>query len=283
MKNACFNSHTEKRKFQRINLLNSCTLKLQTGNIKFDQLLNGGFNLGQIYEVTGQSGVGKTQLAVQLCLTSQIPKSRNGLGASVVYMSTEGRFPFKRLESMYEASKKALFLNDFDHICENIILSQRLFRGDDERLLNERSRDLYDFQKELKKLCFTFNLSVIVLNQVTSSFSKNDGVYRNQEEKFYAENSQEKFAFHSNSEEKIIPSLGFIWSHFINNRIVLSKNYLKKEENLENSKKCQPNIIELNCEDYVFREFWLSFSCNLKVELNRRSRFKVEQKGLVFY
>lgn len=50
-----------------------------------DELLRGGLPVGVVTELSGESGAGKTQLALQLCLSVQFPAQHGGLGA--------GKFP----------------------------------------------------------------------------------------------------------------------------------------------------------------------------------------------
>lgn len=46
-----------------------------------DDLLRGGLPVGGVTELSGESGAGKTQLALQLCLSVQFPAQHGGLGA----------------------------------------------------------------------------------------------------------------------------------------------------------------------------------------------------------
>ena len=45
-----------------------------------DGILGGGIPIGQITEIYGQPGVGKTQLCMQLCVNVQIPDAFGGCG-----------------------------------------------------------------------------------------------------------------------------------------------------------------------------------------------------------
>ncbi|KAG0320158.1 DNA repair protein xrcc3 [Linnemannia gamsii] len=74
---------------------------LSLGDPILDAAVGGkGIMTRAITEIAGESAVGKTQLCLQLCLTVQLPESMGGLDGSVVWMSTEGKFPYSRLESM---------------------------------------------------------------------------------------------------------------------------------------------------------------------------------------
>ncbi|XP_039637328.1 DNA repair protein XRCC3 [Perca fluviatilis] len=54
-------------------------LRLSVGCPVLDQLLRGGLPAGGVTELSGESGAGKTQLALQLCLSVQYPAQHGGL------------------------------------------------------------------------------------------------------------------------------------------------------------------------------------------------------------
>jgi len=57
---------------------------LTTGCSKLDAKLRGGIPCRGITQIYGAAGTGKTQLALQLCLTVQLPITAGGLGAGNV-------------------------------------------------------------------------------------------------------------------------------------------------------------------------------------------------------
>lgn len=73
---------------------------LSSGCPSIDRLLCGGLPVGGVTELFGPSAVGKTQLALQLCLSVQYPRQHGGLQAGAVYVSTEERFPSRRLQQL---------------------------------------------------------------------------------------------------------------------------------------------------------------------------------------
>ncbi|XP_078130689.1 DNA repair protein XRCC3 isoform X2 [Sander vitreus] len=91
-----------------------CGLRLSVGCPVLDELLRGGLPAGGITELCGESGVGKTQLALQLCLSVQYPAQHGGLDSAVrllpvcnsvcpvgaVYICTEDSFPIRRLQQL---------------------------------------------------------------------------------------------------------------------------------------------------------------------------------------
>ncbi|KAL7926648.1 P-loop containing nucleoside triphosphate hydrolase protein [Trichoderma austrokoningii] len=68
-----------------------------------DAALGGGVPTGYITEFTGESGVGKTQFLLSLCLAVQLPPPR-GLGKQALYISTESGLTTKRLAQMLEGN-----------------------------------------------------------------------------------------------------------------------------------------------------------------------------------
>lgn len=70
---------------------------ISSGSEAIDFLLDGGYRVGEIVEIFGESNTGKTQLAMQAALSCA---SR---GFSVLFVDTEGTFRPERLESMARA------------------------------------------------------------------------------------------------------------------------------------------------------------------------------------
>lgn len=57
---------------------------LTTGCSKLDALLEGGITTRGITQIYGAASTGKTQLALQLCLTVQLPETEGGFAAGVL-------------------------------------------------------------------------------------------------------------------------------------------------------------------------------------------------------
>lgn len=55
-----------------------------------DNILGGGVQTGTMTEVCGEPGTGKTQLAMQLAVDCQVPRSFGGAGGEAIYIDTEG-------------------------------------------------------------------------------------------------------------------------------------------------------------------------------------------------
>ncbi|KAG0272583.1 DNA repair protein xrcc3 [Linnemannia exigua] len=98
---------------------------LSLGDPVLDAAVGGrGIMTRAITEIAGESAVGKTQLCLQLCLTVQLPERMGGLDGSAVWLSTEGKFPYNRLEAMInqfvEKHQEDIPDMDADIIRENI-------------------------------------------------------------------------------------------------------------------------------------------------------------------
>ncbi|OBR05920.1 DNA repair protein RAD57 [Colletotrichum higginsianum IMI 349063] len=70
-----------------------------------DQALGGGLPTGYVTEITGESGVGKTQFLLSLLLAVQLPPPY-GLGRPALYITTEAQLSTKRLSQMLSANPR---------------------------------------------------------------------------------------------------------------------------------------------------------------------------------
>ena len=71
---------------------------------ELDDLLGGGVGVGEITELCGCPGIGKTQLCIQLCCSAQIPIAFGGLSGGAVYVDTEGSFTAERAADIASAT-----------------------------------------------------------------------------------------------------------------------------------------------------------------------------------
>ncbi|GAB4853574.1 hypothetical protein Ancab_017765 [Ancistrocladus abbreviatus] len=74
----------------------NCTLNCPV----LDGFLSGGIPCNSITELVAESASGKTQLSLQLLLSSQLPTSLGGLSSSSLYIFTEFPFPSRRLHQL---------------------------------------------------------------------------------------------------------------------------------------------------------------------------------------
>jgi|TARA_B100001142_G_scaffold328419_1_gene388465 RAD51-like protein 2 len=83
-------------------------LPIYTFSSELDALLGGGVAAGEITELCGCPGIGKTQMCVQLCASVQIPHAFGGYDGEAVYVDTEGSFMAERAEEIAEATARHL-------------------------------------------------------------------------------------------------------------------------------------------------------------------------------
>ncbi|MHC1571553.1 MAG: DNA repair and recombination protein RadA [Methanosarcinales archaeon] len=88
--------------------------KLTTGSSELDRLLGGGVETQSITEFYGEFGSGKTQIAHQLAVNTQLPNEYNGLNGSVVIIDTESTFRPERITHMVEGLKERFEEDDSD-------------------------------------------------------------------------------------------------------------------------------------------------------------------------
>ncbi|XP_043258404.1 DNA repair protein XRCC3-like [Colletes gigas] len=200
---------------------------LTTGCLKFDALLQGGITTRGITQIYGAASTGKTQLALQLCLTVQLPVAEGGFAAGAVYICTECVFPSRRLQQLIkklEPAKKhgingdLIFVEHVSSINEleicllhripilmsvykiglivvdSIAAPYRVEDWNDES--NNRAKSLRTIGRQLHKLCGN-EVCVVCINQVTATVHNS--------------------VLNDNSSER--PSLGTTWLSMITNSI----------------------------------------------------------------
>lgn len=175
-----------------------------------DAALGGGVPVGAVTEFTGESGAGKTQMLLSLCLAVQLPPP-HGLGREALYISTEAAMATSRLAQMLKSnpiiqqydedtrpSLDAIHsavtpdLETQDHILDfqvPVLLSRHRigliildsvaanYRAEFERQgshgsnMAARSAELVRLGALLRDLARRHNLAVVVANQVADRFS----------------------------------------------------------------------------------------------------------------
>ncbi|XP_061602876.1 DNA repair protein XRCC3 [Cololabis saira] len=218
-------------------------LRLSVGCPVLDRLLRGGLPVGGVTELSGESGAGKTQLALQLCLSVQYPAQHGGLGAGALYICTEDSFPIKRLQQLI--SEQPLLRPDVPpsvlgalrfsdhvyvehtadldslHVCLHSRAPLLLARGlvrlvvvDSVAALFrcefqaddwlERNRQLISFSSTVHRLSHEFTAPVLCINQVTSVFGQ----------------SGDSFGPSSSS---VAPALGLAWANQVMVRLMMRR------------------------------------------------------------
>ncbi|OBS27031.1 hypothetical protein FPOA_00972 [Fusarium poae] len=180
-----------------------------------DAALGGGVPVGAVTEFTGESGAGKTQVLLSLCLAVQLP-SPHGLGREALYISTEATMATGRLAQMLKSnpiiqqydegvrpSLDAIHstvtpdLETQDHILNfqvPVLLSRHRigliildsvaanYRAEFERQgshgsnMAARSAELVRLGALLRDLARRHNIAVVVANQVADRFSSDSAL-----------------------------------------------------------------------------------------------------------
>uniref|UniRef100_A0A2C9LZQ0 RecA family profile 1 domain-containing protein n=1 Tax=Biomphalaria glabrata TaxID=6526 RepID=A0A2C9LZQ0_BIOGL len=202
--------------------------KLSTACRTIDSILRGGILSGVLTEITGESGCGKTQLCLQLCISVQFNKERAG---GAVFICTEDAFPSKRLQQMIQHYGQFLpgqnlgdkifveHVADFDTLefCVKKKLPTLINRGliqlvvldsvtalfrcqyDSSQLLS-RAKHLIEFASTLRQLAHQNSIIVVCVNQVSANMNK-IGL----------------------QDSDVVPALGLTWSNQMTCRILLSR------------------------------------------------------------
>nr|GAT61263.1 RAD51b protein [Mycena chlorophos] len=181
-----------------------------TGDADLDAALAGGFRCGMLWEVFGEGGAGKTQLALQQALFVQLPVAEGGLAGSACYITINSSLHTPRLLQLMAShpllSSESCSLDDIQTISSPTIpilisilskllpdlVSRRaqnqrlkpvklvvidaladLFFGSDKAstgTLVERSQNIVEIAGLLHSLASAHNLIVLALNTTTDIF-----------------------------------------------------------------------------------------------------------------
>ena len=129
--------------------------KITTGSKALDELIGGGIETQAITEAYGQYGSGKSQLAFQLAINTQLPKEKGGLNGQVVWVDTEGTFRPARIIQVAKAQGL-----EPEEVLENIKVA-RAFSADHQMILVDKIPELF------KKYP---NIKLIIIDSLTSIF-----------------------------------------------------------------------------------------------------------------
>lgn len=171
--------------------------KITTGSEAFDNMLYGGIPTDYITELYGENSSGKTQIALQAAVNVQLPKEKGGLGKEAIFIDTENTFTARRLEELAEAkgldteemldnihisktfdstqqmqaannARKLCIDNDIGLVVVDSIIGHFRVDYSGRNELAERQQELNQHMKTLKHLAYSFDLSVLITNQVMS-------------------------------------------------------------------------------------------------------------------
>ena len=97
-----------------------------------------GISLGETIEFFGAFRSGKSQISHQLCVTCQLPSELGGVNKKAIFIDTEGTFSPSRVKAMYDrlAEEKG-WEKSFDDVMGDILYA-RAFNSDHQQLLVEK-------------------------------------------------------------------------------------------------------------------------------------------------
>lgn len=223
-----------------------CPACISTLDPDLDVVLGGGVPVGRITEFAGESGAGKTQFLLSLCLAVQLP-SPHGLGRQALYISTESGLSTSRLAQMLRAnpliSKDIDFadrpsldnilsaslpdLESQDHILNYqvpvllerhdiglIVLDSVAanYRAEFERQgsrgsnMAARSADLIKLGALLRDFARRHNLAVVVANQVADRFFSSTPIAMPRSQHLFPATQETPFAARSKPPQASMPS-----------------------------------------------------------------------------
>jgi len=128
--------------------------KITTSSNEIDELLGGGIETQSITEVYGKYGSGKTQWCFQLCITTQLPKDKGGLGGKILYIDSENSFRPERITAIAKD-----FGLDEETVLKNIFVA-RAYNSDHQMALTEKAKDM--IEKD--------NVKLLIVDSLTSHF-----------------------------------------------------------------------------------------------------------------
>ncbi|MBD3195967.1 MAG: DNA repair and recombination protein RadA [Candidatus Lokiarchaeota archaeon] len=128
--------------------------RITTGSNNLDELFGGGLETGAVIELFGEYRTGKTQIAHQLCVNSQLPYESGGLEGAALYVDTEGTFRPERIINMSEGLDL-----DYGEVLKNIVVG-RAYNSDHQVLLI----------KESPKIIEEKNIKVVIVDSIITHF-----------------------------------------------------------------------------------------------------------------
>eukprot|EP00667_Euglena_gracilis_P011626 EG_transcript_11890 len=224
-------------------------MAVSSGCPVMDRFLKGGFPVGQITELCGQSATGKTQLCLQASLHVTLPVGCGpGPEGSAVYIVSED-FPHRRLYAMARhlcqrfavpgGGDPALRLLDRLHIrsigdpaalwvtllnlgpfiaqtrppVRLVVLDSvaAVFRGGEGGDAVAKADQLFRCAALLRRTAAHHRLAVLAANQVTGHFDSSRGISGSS-------------SATEGQDDLVVPALGLSWSSCLNARLMLSRS-----------------------------------------------------------
>ena len=234
---------------------------LPTFSDSIDQVIGGGFFPGCITEIAGQSGVGKTQLCLQLCANVQLPEAIGGLEGESVYLDCNGGFSTNRLAEICRPTKE-MGLKVMKDLNENVLQleNQNFLNG----VIYRRIGSIHDFQKALNQLVDTVlqendSIKLLIVDSIAFHFRYPllEDVNSNKKTTATLQSIAQKLQVITNNYNlvtivtnqmttrmspdnpefgEIIPALGESWSHACSNCVLLDYVQPKTADNKDSKR-----------------------------------------------
>lgn len=229
-----------------------------------DDLLGGGIEVGQVTELSGLPGTGKTQLATQLAVLARLPHAFGGVQGRSLYVDAEGSFVPERAYAMARAlcqhvqgtaqrqeqrkrkhkqHETTSSMIPADFTTEGILASIDVFRVHDEAAL---LATLYSLEKHIEKHSrSSLPVKLVVVDSIAFHFraiTPTDSSYYLQRTKTLAALAlylgdlarryelavvvvnQMTTKIHGGS-SSVVPALGESWAHATSTRLLLSQEH----------------------------------------------------------
>eukprot|EP00977_Amphora_coffeiformis_P027800 scaffold34646_cov173-Amphora_coffeaeformis.AAC.6 len=221
-----------------------------------DLLLGGGLPLGELTEIAGPPGIGKTQWAMQLAVNVQTPTSFGGVAGSAIYIDTEGSLTPERCHDMakhlvnhvtrkqygnmvpgwftvegllegiqvlrvYDVATLDATISTLEKLCQNTLRPVKMIVVDS-LAFPVRAESTTDFIGRTQQL----TQWAMKLSQLAQSYPRKAVVVLNQMTTTNANTSNANTTNKENSfivGSSLTPALGEAWAHAVTNRIILAE------------------------------------------------------------
>jgi RAD51-like protein 2 len=214
-----------------------------------DSMLGGGIAKGEVTEIVGLPGVGKTQLCMQLCVDARLPTAFGGVQGDAVYLDTEGSFSPERCFTMAKAlvehihgtvkrRNQALPIPDWFR-AENILAGIHVYRVHDEASQTATIYALPAFLKQRAEMGSPVRLVIVdsIAFHYRCTPTSSDYMARTRSltniAAFLADLAtqfdvavvciNQMTTKVENDSSKLVPALGESWGHATTTRILLSQ------------------------------------------------------------
>ncbi|KAI0721549.1 Rad51-domain-containing protein [Cerioporus squamosus] len=237
--------------------------KFTTGESQMDKTLGGGIRTRLIWEISGENNAGKTQLALQLSLTVQLPPRLGGLSGASCYVTTRQELQTGRLEQMIDChplltpehcglanvkTNRVMNFAALERVLTEVVpkliedrTAQKLkpikllvidtfsvlFDSNEDSKYEDlvaRARDLRKCARLLLQLATKHNLAVVILSSTRDTRPRIDGDDRSPGELRYSDQARWfARALSLPGEDAHEAILGHVWPNQLNVRIMMSR------------------------------------------------------------